>query len=75
MRSAESEALFDNFGIDVFSCDPETFLRDDVFIATGAIDPPPRLMLEWLSAKTGKNVDWEIWSEWGTIYILHFYEY
>lgn len=75
MRSAESAALFESFDIDVFDCDPETFLRDDVFLATGAIDPPPTLMLDWISAKTGKNVDWEIWSEWGNIYILHFYEY
>lgn len=75
MRSAESVKLFESFDIDVFNCDPETFLRDDVFLATGAIDPPPTLMLDWISAKTGKDVDWEIWSEWGNIYILHFYEY
>ena len=75
MRSAESVKLFESFGIDVFNCDPETFLRDDVFLATGYVDPPPQLMLDWLSAKTGKDVDWEIWSEWGNIYILHFYEY
>jgi len=75
MRSAESVKLFESFDIDVFNCDPETFLRDDVFLATGMIDPPPTLMLDWISAKTGKDVDWEIWSEWGAIYILHFYEY
>lgn len=75
MRSAESVKLFESFGIDVFNCDPETFLRDDVFLATGYVDPPPYRLQNWLSAKTGKDIDWEIWSEWGNIYILHFYEY
>ena len=33
------------------------------------------MLLKWLEAKTGKSIDWEIWSEYGSVYILHFYEY
>ena len=44
-------------------------------IASGRVDPPPKVILNWLSEKTGMEVDWEIWSEYGNVYIFHFYEY
>ena len=75
LRSPENCALFERWGIDLADFDPETFLRDDVFLATGRIDPPPTMLLKWLEAKTGKSIDWEIWSEYGSVYIPHFYEY
>jgi len=75
LRSPESKQLFENFGIDLDNFDPYTLLRDDVFIASGRVDPPPTLILNWLREKVGENIDWEIWSEWGNVYIFHFYEY
>ena len=39
------------------------------------LDPPPMLMLNWLRSRLGENIDWEIYSEYGSVYIFHFYEY
>lgn len=75
LRSPENRKLFENFGIDLDDFDPYTFLRDDVFVASGRVDPPPTLILNWLREKIGDNIDWEIWSEYGSVYIFHFYEY
>ena len=75
LRSPENKQLFANFGIDLDNFDPYTLLRDDVFIASGRIDPPPMLILNWLHDRVGENVDWEIWSEYGNVCIFHFYEY
>lgn len=73
MRSPQNRALFERFGIDIDHFDPETLLRDDVYIASGRLDPPPTRLLNWLHEKVDPNVDWEIWSEYGTVYIFHFY--
>ena len=75
LRSPENKQLFERFGIDLDHFEPETLLRDDVFIASGRVDPPPMLILNWLHEKVGENIDWEIWSEYGNVYIFHFYEY
>ena len=75
MRSPENVKLFERYGIDLASFDPETLLREDVFIASGRVDPPPTVILEWLQAKVSPDVDWEIWSEYGNVYIFHFYNY
>ena len=75
MRSPENVKLFERYGIDLANFDPETLLREDVFIASGRVDPPPMVILEWLQKKVGPEVDWEIWSEYGNVYIFHFYNY
>ena len=75
LRSPESIELFENFGIDLMNFEPETFLRDDVFLVTSRVDPPPMLILNWLREAVSPDIDWEIWSECGSAYILHFYEY
>ena len=75
MRSPESMDQFAAFDIDLNDFDPYTLLRDDVFLASGRVDPPPKVILNWLSEKTGSEIDWEIWSEYGNVYIFHFYEY
>jgi len=75
MRSPQNVEMFENFGIDLNDFDPYTLLRDDVYIASGRVDPPPMVLLNWLHEKIGPNVDWEIWSEYGNVYIFHFYEY
>ena len=75
LRSPENKQLFANFGIDLDDFDPYTILRDDVYFASGRIDPPPTLIMEWLEEKTGSEIDYEIYSEYGFVYIFHFYEY
>lgn len=75
LRSPENKQLFANFDIDLDNFEPETLLRDDVFIASGRVDPPPMLILNWLHEKVSEDIDWEIWSEYGNVYIFHFYEY
>ena len=75
LRSPENRQLFERFGIDLDNFDPETLLREDVFIASGRVDPPPMLILNWLHERVSEDIDWEIWSEYGNVYIFHFYEY
>lgn len=75
MRSPSSVEQFARFGIDLNDFDPYTLLRDDVYIASGRIDPPPVVLLNWLHEKIGPNVDYELYSEYGCVYIFHFYEY
>ncbi len=75
LRSPESVEQFGRFGIDLNDFDPCALLRDDVYFASGRIDPPPTVILEWLREKIGPNVDYEIYSEYGYVYIFRFYEY
>ncbi|MDD6141989.1 MAG: hypothetical protein PUD16_00645 [bacterium] len=73
MHSRENTELFASFGIDLDNFDPETFLRDDVYVASGRIDPPPTVILDWLNEQLDAEVDYEIWSEYGSVTIFHFY--
>ncbi len=75
LRSPENKQLFERFDIDLDDFDPYTLLRDDVYYVAGCIDPPPTAIMEWLEAKTGSAIDYEIYSEYGYVYIFHFYEY
>lgn len=74
MRSPQNRQLFERFGIDIDHFDPAILLRDDVFIASGRVDPPPMLLLNWLREKVNPEIDWEIASEYGSVYLFHFYE-
>ena len=73
MRSAQSEALFERFGLDVWHFDPEAFLREDVFFASPNQEEP-HLLLNWLTSKTGKDVAWRVYATHGRVSILQFYE-
>ena len=75
LRSPESIELFSRYDIDLHDLDPAVFLRDDVYIATTRVDPPSPVLLNWLHSRLGDNIDWEIYSEYGMVYILHYYEY
>ena len=75
LRSPESVKQFANFDIDLNDFDPYTLLRDDVYIASGRVDPPPTVILEWLQEKVGPNIDYMLYSEYGYVYIFQFYEY
>lgn len=75
LRSPESIAQFERFGIDLNNLDPYDLLRDDVYIASGQIDPPPMVVLDWLRTQIGPNIECELYSEYGFVYLFHFYEY
>lgn len=74
LRSPENRKLFENFGIDLDDFDPATFLREDVYLASGKVDTPPTLILNWLHEKVGEHVEWDIWSEYGSAFMIQFYE-
>ena len=73
MRSPASEALFERFGLDVWDFGAESFLREDVFLATTQADPP-QFLTDWICAETGRNITWDVIAQQGGIYILHFQE-
>ena len=75
LRSPESREQFARYDIDPDDVDPYAFVDGDVYFVSGRIDPPPMVVLDWLRAKIGPNVDYEIYSEYGYVYIFHFYEY
>jgi len=74
MRSPQNRELFESFGIDIDHFDPATFLREDVYVASGRVDPPPTLLLNWLREKINPDIDWQIASEYGSVYFFQFYE-
>ena len=57
----------------VDSIDPEMWLRDDICLATGVVDPPPRLMLEYLQEKVDPDADCFLAGEDGGVYFYQFY--
>lgn len=73
MRSPESVAQFNAFDIDILNFDPETFLRYDVCLATGALDPPPELILQYLREKVSPDIDYTIYGEDAGVYYFQFY--
>ncbi len=75
LRSPQSIQQFENFGIDLMNLQPEDLLRDNVYIASAAIDPPPTVLLEWLRAEVNPDIECELYSEYGYAYIFQFYEY
>ena len=74
MRSPQNRALFESFGIDIDHFDPAFLLRDDVYVASGRVDPPPTLLLNWLREKVNPDIDWQVASEYGSVYFFQFYE-
>ncbi len=73
MRSPESVEQFKAFDIDILNFDPETLLRDDVCLATGMVDPPPELILDYLHEKVSPDVDFMLYGEDAGVYYFQFY--
>ena len=74
MRSPENVEQFAAFDIDILNFDPEIFLRDDVCLATGVVDPPPQLILDYLHEKVSPDVDYMIYGEDSSVYFFQFYD-
>lgn len=75
LRSPESREQFARYDIDLDKVDPYAFVDGNVYFVSGRIDPPPMVILNWLRARIGPNVDYELYSEYGYVYIFQFYEY
>ena len=75
LRSPQSIQQFANYDIDLMNLQPEDLLRDNVYIASATIDPPPTVLLDWLRAEVSPDIECELYSEYGYVYIFQFYEY
>lgn len=75
LRSPQSIQQFANYDIDLLHFQPEDLLRDNVYIASATIDPPPTVLLDWLRAEVSPDIECELYSEYGYVYIFQFYEY
>ena len=75
LRSPQSIQQFANYGIDLMNFQPEDLLRDNVYVASATIDPPPTVLLDWLRAEVSPDIECELYSEYGYVYIFQFYEY
>ena len=75
LRSPQSVEQFAAFDIDLMNFEPRDLLRDNVFVASAAIDPPPVVLLNWLQTEVSPNIECELYAEYGYAYIFHFYEY
>lgn len=75
LRSPSSMEQFARYDIDLNDVDPYAFVDGNVYFVSGRIDPPPMVVLDWLRAKIGPHVEYELYSEYGYVYIFQFCEY
>ena len=68
-RDRRAVAAFD---IDLLHFDPASLLRYDVCIASGVVDPPPTLVIDYLREKVDPACDYMIYSEMGGVYFFQF---
>ena len=73
LRSPATVEQFAAFGIDLLNFDPSDLLRYDVCIASGVVDPPPTLVIDYLREKVDPACDYMIYSEMGGVYFFQFY--
>ena len=74
LRSAENSEQFRRFGIDAWNFEPEAFLRDDVFFVTSYGPEPSAMLLNWLNAKIGKEISWEVYAQHHDVYLIRFFK-
>ena len=66
-------AQLEAFGIDLDTIDGSIFLRDNVYLTRGVIDPPPSTLIGYISECTGQKIDYFIDLEWGGAYFFRLY--
>lgn len=74
-RSPEYRARLQAFGIDPDNLDCTVFLRDDVRLARGTLDPPPTELADYIRETYGEDFDYTFDGEWGGVHTLQFYAY
>lgn len=71
-RSPAMYAQLAAFGIDGEHFTASDFLRENVCLASGVLDPPPLSLLSYLQAELGE-VDFDYYTSWGGVHIFTFY--
>ncbi|MDD3411851.1 MAG: hypothetical protein PHY12_13685, partial [Eubacteriales bacterium] len=61
------------FGVDGEHFTAADFLRENVCFASGVLDPPPELLLSYLRAELGEEIDFMYDSDWGGVHTFAFY--
>ncbi len=72
--SPQSREQWARFGVDLERFDPAVFVDENLYIASGRMDPPPERMLAWLRSELGDDVQCDFWGENGTVYFFYFYQ-
>lgn len=75
LRSPQSIEQFERFGFDLMNLQPEDLLSENIYIASGRVDPPPRPLTAWVKERLGDHVECELAAENGFVYFFQFYEY
>lgn len=73
LRSPQSIEQFRAFGIDLAHFDPAVFLREDVYLATGGINPDRMPILDWVIEEADPNADAILMGEFGNLCLFQFY--
>ena len=74
-RSPEYMQRLAAFDIDGSAADASIFLREDVRLARGVIDPGPDALWDYLIEQYGDNVDYMLDMDWGGVHTGQFWEY
>lgn len=72
-RSPEYEQCLAAFGLDADTLDATVFLREDVYLARGALFPEPTALIARISELTGKDVGCFTDMDWGGAHTFQFY--
>ena len=71
-RSESSYQQFAAFDIELDNLDAEMWLREDVCYASAVLDPPAKLLLEYLRRELDPEVDYGLYGEDGGVYYYQF---
>lgn len=72
-RSPEMLACLERFGVSPQEIDESLFLRDDVYLARGMIDPEPAELLRCVAEKEGCEPECVLDGEYGGVYTFQLY--
>ena len=72
-RSQGCVQQFAAFDIDLDNLDAEMWLRDDICYASAVLDPPAKLMLEYLRRDLDPEIDYVLYGEDAGVYYYQFY--
>ena len=77
IHSENFDHALTNFDIDPYTADGRIFLRDDIRLLRGTLDPAPHALMQYIQSycEEGETVDYLIDNEWGGVYSFQFYTY
>lgn len=74
LRSPENLRQMAAFGIDGMAFTPKDFLRENVCLASGVMDPPAERVLEYLRGALGPEIDYHYEGYVGNVHVFTFYD-